>query len=113
MNIKFKDVNPGMYPAKITGIKEQNGPYGEYWRLNFTILQGELRAAGLVLLFYRWMVILMGEEPDDHFALEQLMGKQCRIYLQKKTKGDKKAIKFIIRSMTWHRMINRKTKKRI
>jgi hypothetical protein len=35
------------------------------------------------------MVILMGEEPDDHFALEQLMGKQCRIYLQKKTKGDK------------------------
>lgn len=99
MSIKFKDVNPGIYPAKITDIKEQNGPYGEYWRLNFTILQGELQDwsfYGIVKpnrfrqsKFYRWMVILMGEEPDAHFGLEQLMGKQCRIYLQKKTKGDK------------------------
>lgn len=37
MNIKFKDINPGMYPARISNIKEESGPYGSYLRFSFVI----------------------------------------------------------------------------
>ena len=53
MNIlfkEFKDINPGMYPAKISSIKEERGPYGSYLRFNFTITEGELK--GVVLLWH-------------------------------------------------------------
>jgi len=85
--------------AKITSIKEENGPYGMYLRFNFTITHGELKDwsfYGIVKpnpfrqsKFYRWIIIIMGNEPDEAFSVYELMGKECHIYLQKKKKGDK------------------------
>lgn len=99
MNIKFKDINPGMYPAKITGIKEEKGPFGVYLRFNFTIIQGELKNwsfYGMVKpnsfkqsKFYRWVIKLVGKEPAPDFCINQLMGIECRILLQRKCKEDK------------------------
>jgi hypothetical protein len=99
MKIKFKDIKPGRYLAKITSIKEENGPYGMYLRFNFTITHGELKDwsfYGIVKpnpfrqsKFYRWMIIILGKEPDKAFSVYELMGKECNIYLQKITKGDK------------------------
>lgn len=99
MKVKFKDINPGIYTAKITSIKEQNGPYGTYLRFNFTITHGELKGwsfYGIVKpnpfrqsKFYRWMIIIMGKEPEEEFSVYNLIGKQCQIYLQKKNKDDK------------------------
>lgn len=99
MNIKFKDINPGMYPAKISSIKEEGGPYGRYLRFNFTITDGELKDwsfYGIVKpnsfkqsKFYRWLITLVGNEPAEGFSIYQLMGKECRILLQKKLKEGK------------------------
>ena len=96
MKIKFRDIKPGMYPAKITGIEEASGPYGAYLRFNFTIMEGELKDwsfYGIVKpnsfkqsKFYRWMIKLVGNEPASDFCVYQLMGNECRILLQKKCK---------------------------
>jgi hypothetical protein len=37
MNIKFKDINPGMYPAKISSIKEERGPTGVIYDLTLPL----------------------------------------------------------------------------
>lgn len=99
MKFKFKDINPGMYMAKVSSIKEENGPYGMYLRFNFTITQGELKDwsfYGIVQpkpfrqsKFYRWMIIILGKEPADEFSVYELIGKECKIFLQKRTKGNK------------------------
>lgn len=99
MKVKFKDIKSGIYMAKIAGIKEENGPYGIYWRFNFTITQGELTNWSFYGIikpnpfrqskFYRWMAIIMGKEPEHEFSAAELIGKKCNIYLQKETKGDK------------------------
>ena len=99
MRIKFKDIKPGMYSAKITGIKDENGPYGMYLRFNFTIVEGELKDwsfYGIVKpnsfkqsKFYRWMIKLVGNEPEPDFCVAQLMGIECRILLQRRCKNDK------------------------
>jgi hypothetical protein len=99
MNIKFKDINPGMYPAKISSIKEERGPYGSYLRFNFTITGGELKEwsfYGIVKpnsfkqsKFYRWINTILENEPVEGFSIYELIGKQCRILLQKRLKEGK------------------------
>jgi hypothetical protein len=99
MSIKFKDINPGMYPARISNIKEESGPYGSYLRFSFTITEGELKDwsfYGIVKphlfkqsKFYRWVMMLVGNEPIEDFTIYQLMGKECRILLHKRLKEGK------------------------
>jgi hypothetical protein len=99
MNIAFKDITPGMYLAKIIGIKEESGPYGRYLRFRFTITEGELKEwsfHGIVKptsfkqsKFYRWLMVLLGTEPGQNFSLCRLIGKECRILLQKRLKEGK------------------------
>jgi hypothetical protein len=99
MKLKFKDIKPGIYPAKITDIKEEVGPYGNYLKFNFTVIEGELKDwsfYGIVKpnpfkqsKFFRWMVIIMGEDPKEELAINNSMGRRCNIYLQKKIKGQK------------------------
>jgi len=94
MEIIFKDIPVGFIKAKVAEIKKQNGPYGEYLRIIFTIVQkGELtyyRFSGFVKptplkqsKFYRWIKNILGKDPDDEFSMEKLIGKECMIYLSK------------------------------
>lgn len=100
MNFKFKDINPGIYPAKITDIVEENGPYGMFLRFHFTVTSGDLvdwTFFGIVkpnnykqAKFYRWMTIILGTEPTyDETDIWQLIGKDCHILLDKKKKDDR------------------------
>ncbi|MGD9162698.1 MAG: hypothetical protein PVG39_30110 [Desulfobacteraceae bacterium] len=99
MNIKFKDINPGMYLAKVVTINEDKGPYGEFLRFNFTITEGDLKDwsfygivqpnAFKISKFYRWITTIIGGQPGEDFSVKDLIGKQCRIFLKKKVKGDK------------------------
>lgn len=99
MNLKFKDIKPGMYLAKVVTINQDNGPYGEFLRFNFTITEGDLKDWSFygivkpntfkISKFYRWITTIIGGQPEDDFSVKDLIGKQCRIFLQKKVKGDK------------------------
>ena len=96
MRIKFKDINPGMYPAKISSIKEECGPYGSYLRFNFTITEGELKEWSFYDIvkpnsfkqskFYRWISTILENEPVEGLSIYELIGKQYRILLQKRLK---------------------------
>jgi hypothetical protein len=94
MEMIFKDIPVGFIKAKVADIKEQTGPYGEYLRIIFTIVQkGELsyyRFSGFVKptplrqsKFYRWIKNILGKDPDDQFSIDELIGKECMIYLSK------------------------------
>jgi len=100
MKYKFKDITPGIYPAKITDIVEENGPYGIFLRFHFTVTRGDLinwSFYGLVkpnafkqAKFYRWLTIIMGKEPSsDDWDIYQMIGKECYILLERTTKGNK------------------------
>lgn len=100
MKLRFKDITPGIYPAKITDISQEDGPYGLFLRFNFTITSGDLKDwsfYGIVkpttfkqAKFYRWLTIILDKEPaNDDFDIYQIIGKQCFIALEKRTKGDK------------------------
>jgi len=95
MGIIFKDIPVGFIKAKVADIKKQNGPYGEYLRIIFTISQkGEFsyyKFSGFVKptplrqsKFYRWVKNILGKDPnDDEFSIQELIGKECMIYLSK------------------------------
>jgi hypothetical protein len=100
VKLKFKDIKPGIYPAKITDIIEEYGPYGIFLRFHFTVTRGDLKDwlfYGIVkpnafkqAKFYRWLTIILGKEPpSDDIDIFQIIGKECYIALQKKTKGEK------------------------
>jgi len=100
MKLTFKDIMPGIYPAKITDIIEEYGPYGTFLRFHFTVISGDLidwTFYGIVkpnafkqAKFYRWLTIIMGKEPPaEDVDIYQLIGKECVILLDKKIKGDK------------------------
>lgn len=100
MKLKFKDITPGIYPAKITDVVEEYGPYGLFLRFSFTITNGDLKDwsfYGIVkpntfkqAKFYRWMTIILDKEPpNDEFVLSQIVGKECSIALEKRIKGEK------------------------
>jgi hypothetical protein len=100
MKLKFKDITPGIYPAKITDVVEEYGPYGLFLRFSFTIINGDLKDwsfYGIVkpnifkqAKFYRWMTIILDKEPpNDEFVLSQIIGKECSIVLERRIKGEK------------------------
>ena len=100
MKLKFKDITPGIYPAKITDISQEDGPYGLFLRFNFTITSGDLKDWSFYgnvkpntfkqAKFYRWLTIILEKEPpNDDFDIYQIIGKQCSIALERRIKGDK------------------------
>jgi hypothetical protein len=99
MKINFKDIDPGMYRAKVTTVNEENGPYGEFLRFNFTITEGDLKGWSFygivkpnpfkISKFYRWITTIMGVEPGEAFSINDLIGKACHVLLQKKSKEGK------------------------
>ncbi len=99
MNMKFKDIKAGMHLAKVVDIKDGNGPYGEFLRFNFTVTGGDLKdwsfygivkpSSIRISKFYRWITKILGGEPAEEFSLQDLLGKECNIFLQKKIKEGK------------------------
>jgi len=97
MNIIFKDIPEGFFRAKVSEIKEKKGSFGPYLHITFTITEnGELahlRFSGLVKptplkqsKFYRWIKNILGKEPSDIFCTQDIIGKECLIYLSKQDK---------------------------
>jgi len=96
MKFRFKEIEPDFYRTRLTGIKEESSCYGEYLRFIFTITEGNLRGysfSGIVKpiplkqgKFYRWITNILGKEPDPDFSLEDLIGKECVIFLSKGNK---------------------------
>ena len=100
MKLTFKDIKAGIYPAKITDIIEEDGPYGTFLRFHFTVTRGDLSDwtfYGIVkpntfkqAKFYRWVTIIMGKEPSaEGIDIYQFIGKDCHILLDRKKKGNK------------------------
>ena len=94
MAIIFKDIPEGFIKAKVADIREENGPYGQYLRLIFSIVQdGELKHykfSGFVKpshlrqsKFYRWIKTILRKDPDENFGVQDIIGKECMIYLSK------------------------------
>lgn len=97
MKVKFLDIQDGFFRAKVSEIKEGNGVYGPYLRIVFTIIEkGNLnhyKFAGIVKpiplkqsKFFRWVTNILGEPPDDPFCLNELLDKECIIFIAKKDK---------------------------
>lgn len=95
MQCIFKDIPEGFFRAKLSEIKEEHGTYGPYLRLIFTIIdKGELehfRFSGIVQpiplkqsKFHRWITNILGQQPQFQFSTEDILGKECLVYLAKK-----------------------------
>jgi hypothetical protein len=95
MELIFTDIPEGFFKAKVSEIKEENGAYGPYIRLIFTIIeQGELtnyRFSGIVKpsslkqsKFYRWITNILGQQPDLKICIQDIIGRECLVYLVKK-----------------------------
>ena len=93
MKFIFRDIREGAYNAKVSEIKQDQGPFGPFLRLTFTIVSGELKNykfSGLVKptdlkqsKFYRWVTHILGEQPAHDFDTNDLIGKHCRVLLSK------------------------------
>ena len=93
MKIRFKDIEADFYKANLSDIKEKDGAYGPYLRLIFTIIEGEFKHYGFSGIvkpslirqskFYRWVTNIMGEEPASEFRTEDMIGKECIIWLSR------------------------------
>jgi len=93
MKFSFKDIQEGSYPAKVTEIKQKQGPFGPSLRLTFTIVAGELKHykfSGFVKptdlkqsKFYRWVTNILGKQPTDDFDTNELLSKRCLVVLSK------------------------------
>lgn len=97
MKILFKDIPTRFIKAQVSEIKEEEGIYGPYLRIIFSILEeGELahyRFSGFVKpnplkisKFYRWVTTILGKEPDDTFSTNDMIGRQCMVSLSKQDK---------------------------
>jgi len=97
MEFIFEDIEKGFYKAKVSEIKEENGIYGSYIRLIFTIIEeGKLtnyRFSGIVKptslrqsKFYRWITNILGQKPDIKISTQDIIGRECFVYLDKKNK---------------------------
>ena len=97
MNILFKDIPNRFIKAQVSEIKEEEGIYGPYLRIIFSILEeGELahyRFSGFVKpnplkisKFYRWVTTILGKEPDDTFCTNDMIGRECMVSLSKQDK---------------------------
>lgn len=94
MKITFKDIPKGFFRAQVTEIKEETGRWGPYLRIIFTITEKGLlyhyKFAGIVKpvplrqsKLFRWANNILGQEPEERFSTEELIGKECLIYLSK------------------------------
>jgi len=92
MEFIFNDIPEGFFKAKVSQIKEENGRFGQYLRLTFTIIEeGQLnhyKFSGIVkptLLkqskFYRWISNILGYLPNHKISTQDLIGKECFVYL--------------------------------
>ena len=97
MKVKFLDIQDGSFRAKVSEIKEGDGIYGPYLRIVFTIIEkGNLnhyRFSGIVKpvplkqsKFFRWVTNILGEPPDNSFRVNELLGKECMIFVAKRDK---------------------------
>ena len=96
MKITFKDIPTNSLKAKVSEIKEKNGNFGIYLQLTFTVQEGDLKSykfTGLIKpnyfkqsKFHTWVSNILGYVPDDTFSTEELIGKECLIFLSKKNK---------------------------
>jgi len=96
MKFTFKDIDEGTYNAKVLDLMKDQGPFGPFIRLIFTITDGELqnyKFSGFVKpthlkqsKFYRWIANILGEPPENDFDINTLIGKHCLIYLTKSGK---------------------------
>ena len=95
MEFIFKDIPEGFFKAKLSNISEENGAYGPYLRLTFTIIEegviNHYRFSALLKpiplkqsKFYRWMTNILGQKPDHKFSTQDILGKECFVYLAKK-----------------------------
>lgn len=94
MEFIFKDIKEGFFKAKISQVKQENGLYGPYLRLIFTITEkGDLlhcRFSGIVKpstlkqgKFYKWISNILGHQPKQKFCTQDLIDKECLVYLAK------------------------------
>ena len=94
MQVIFKDISKGLYKAKVSEIKEGKGIYGPYLRFIFTIIEkGELahyKFSGIVKpiplkqsKFYKWVTNIIGQQPENTFHIEDMIGRECLVYLAK------------------------------
>lgn len=93
MKFTFKDIQEGTYQAKVSGIKQEKGPFGPFLRLTFTIVAGELKNykfSGFVKptdlkqsKFYKWITQILGEHPTDDFDTNDLLDQHCLVSLSK------------------------------
>ncbi|MFH1128136.1 MAG: hypothetical protein V1699_01805 [Candidatus Omnitrophota bacterium] len=92
MEITFKDIAPGLRRAIVSEVSERENTYGVYLCIFFTIIEeGELknyRFSGFVKpvhlrqsRFYRWVTNILGQEPPEKFSIEEMIGKECLVYL--------------------------------
>lgn len=94
MKIAFKDLPEGFFKAKVIDVEEDQGPWGPYLRIVFGLIDDNLqnyRFSGLVKpvpfkqsKFYRWVSNILGTAPDDSFSTNDIIGKECQIFLSKK-----------------------------
>lgn len=95
MKIMFRDIPEGSFKARVSKIKEGSGAYGPYLRITFCIVDtGDLlhyQFSGIVKptplkqsRFYRWVRNILGKEPGEIFSPQEMIGKECQIYISKK-----------------------------
>jgi hypothetical protein len=95
IRIGFNTTNTGITPFFHAHLNIQSGKHSSVVPITHVELKG-WSFYGIVKpnpfrqsKFYRWMIIIMGKEPEEEFSVYNLIGKQRQIYLQKKNKGDK------------------------
>ena len=94
MEFVFTDIPERFFKAKVSQIKKQNGSFGQYLRITFTITENGLlnqcKFAGIVKpnplkhsKFYRWITNILGYPPNGTLRSEDIIGQECLIYLAK------------------------------
>jgi len=94
MEFVFSDIPEGFFNARLSQVKKENGSFGQYLRLTFTITEnGQLnqcKFSGIVKptplkqsKFYRWVTNILGYPPEDTLRSEQIIGQECMVYLAK------------------------------
>lgn len=94
MEFVFTDIQEGFFKAKLSQIKKENGSFGQYLRLTFTITENgqfyQCKFSGIVKptplkqsKFYRWITNILGYPPDGTLRSEDIIGQECMIYLAK------------------------------
>ncbi len=92
MEFVFNDIPEGFFKARVSQIKKENGIFGQYLRITFTIIEeGQLnhyQFSGIVkpiLLkqskFYRWISNILGYSPDQKVSTQDIIGKECVVYV--------------------------------